>query len=63
MFLYSNLVYFFIYNICRDEGPKKVYWVVGLVQGHLAVRGRLDLNEDIQISKWWKDFGHKSLGK
>ena len=63
MFLYSNLVYFFIYNICRDEGPKKVYWAIGLVQGHLVVRGRLDLNEDIQISKWWKDFGHKGLGK
>ena len=63
MFLYSNLVYFFIYNICRDEGPRKVYWAVGLVQGHLAIRGRLDLNKDIQISKLWKDFSHKGLGK
>ena len=36
---------------CRDEGPRKVYWAVGLVRGHLAVRGWLDLNKDVQINK------------
>ena len=48
---------------CRDKGLRKVYWAVGLVRGHLAVRRWLDLNEDIQISKLWKDFDHKGLGK
>ena len=48
---------------CRDEGPRKVYWAVSLVRGHLAVRGRLDLNKDVQINKLWKDFGHKGLRK
>ena len=36
---------------------RNVYWIVGLV------REQLDINEDKQISKLWKDSGHKGLGK
>ena len=50
-------------DYCRDEGPRNVYWVVGFVREHLVIQGWLDLNEDIQMSKLWKYFGHQGLGK
>ena len=36
---------------------------MGLVRGHLAIQGQLDINENVQISKLWKDSGHKGLGE
>ena len=40
-----------------------VYWAMGLVRGHLIVRERLDIGEDMQISRLWRDSGHKGLGR
>ena len=38
-----------------------VYWPVGLIQGHLAVRGYVGFNGKVPIGELWKDFGHKGL--
>ena len=48
---------------CRDERPMNVYWAVGLVLGHLIVRGYVDVSKEVQISELWKDLGHESLGR
>ena len=38
-----------------------VSFPVGLVQGNLIVRGQLDISDDVQINRLWKDSGHKGL--
>ena len=38
-----------------------VLFPVGLVQGNLIVRGQLDISDDVQINRLWKDSGHKGL--
>ena len=40
--------------MCRDERPRNIYWAVGLVRGHLVVRGQVDVSEEVQISELWK---------
>ena len=42
-----------------DEGTRRVYWAVGLIRGHLVVRGYVGFNGKVPISKLWKDFGRK----
>ena len=63
----KNLLQHKIYQIvndgCRSDRFNNVYWAMGLVRGHLAIQGQLDINENVQISKLWKDSGHKGLGE
>ena len=40
-----------------------VYWAVGLVQGHIIVRGEVNVSKKVHISELWKDPGHESLGR
>ena len=47
----------------RDERPRNVYWAMGLVRGHLTIRGQVDVSEEVQISELWKDSGHEGLGR
>ena len=42
-------------DYCRDEGPKSVYWAVGLVRGQVGFNGKVPINE------LWKDIGRKGL--
>ena len=42
---------------CRGERPKNAYWAVGFV------REQLDVSEDVQISRLWRDFGREGLGR
>ena len=38
-----------------------VSFPVGLIRGHLIVWEQLDISDDVQINRLWKDSGHKGL--
>ncbi|KAM3699504.1 hypothetical protein ACJW31_05G030600 [Castanea mollissima] len=42
-----------------DEGSRSVYCAVGLVRGHLTVRGQVAFNGKVPIDELWKDSSHK----
>ena len=44
---------------CRDDRPRNVYWVIGPVQRHLAVRGQVNINVEVRANEWRKVFGHE----
>ena len=48
---------------CGDDRPSNVYWAVGPVQGHLVVRGQVNINVEVRANEWRKVFGHKGSGR
>ena len=48
---------------CRDDRPKNVYWVMGHVRRHLAVRGQVNINVEVCANEWRKVFGHEGSGR
>ena len=46
-------------SYCRDDMPRRVYWVMGLVRGHSIVRGQVDTSVVAQATEWVKGSGFK----
>ena len=36
---------------CRNDRPSSIYWVGGLVRGHLVVRGQINAIMEVSISE------------
>ena len=48
---------------CRKDRPINVFWALGPVRGHLIVKGRGNIDIEVQASEWRKMVGHKGSGK